>query len=473
MKRSEFIQSLAHDFTSNNRSLYLGAGFSKNYGFPSWLELFNEAIADLRGEYPALNKIQMNANTDLYSIGEYIKAVIGKNGKKLLVNVIKKILRRKLKCIKTTEVGTNLFEGIINQEYNSIWTTNFDEVLEYESQKGHYQLNVVHLDSPLDSYHKLHYYQTLYKINGSIGYRDPKIILTKEDYESYDKINRTFLAMLKRELICNTFLFIGCSFNDGILLPILQELKSVFGDDFKHYAIFIRGQQENQEFLIRDYENRYGIYSYILTCDDNEITTELSALLQDIHSASVAKNVFISGSIPDPMDHDEDMRFIHDLVFRLYDEGYKIIGGVGQKIGYYIASSTSEYLEKHRGFDASHYLDQRFFFENEGFTREKMIKQSRHTLFLYCKSYSENIDYINGGTKKELNLSIENENTLLPIFKTKIGEGLYSVYDEIEQNNLANYNEMAVFRNRAATNQDLYDAIITVLKDYERRITHD
>ena len=426
MQREEFIRSVSNDFINNNKSLYFGAGLSKNVNLPNWKDIFQLLINELKAQFIKLDSIDVE-DPDSYAVGEYIQGIV--RDRNILFDKIAEILK---KSSPLNSEQQQLYEYLVRQEYNSIWTTNFDDIFENILKENKYQVNVVDLSSGIDKYHLLKQKRTLYKINGSISDSNRKLILTKNDYESYQDINKSFNSMLKRELICNTFLFIGCSFTDGILRPILRELKQIFKDDFRHYAIFVKSDDvKNQQLMIEDLQERYGVYSYVIEEKEN-VTQNLTSLLKTIYKYSINKNVFISGSIEDPIDNEIHKNFINKLTNALYDHGYKIIGGVGKKIAYYIGSATSAYMARGDETDRSKYLEQYFFYIDDNNTREKMINRARHTIFIYFPCFNNIEKMKNSGTYKELLISKRNDNTLIPVVKTKIGSGDYCLSDEID-----------------------------------------
>ena len=183
--------------------------------------------------------------------------------------------------------------------------------------------------------------------------------------------------------------------------------------------------------MIEDLQERYGVYSYVIEEKEN-VTQNLTSLLKTIYKYSINKNVFISGSIEDPIDNEIHKNFINKLTNALYDHGYKIIGGVGKKIAYYIGSATSAYMARGDETDRSKYLEQDFFYIDDDNTREKMINRARHTIFIYFPCFNNIEKMKNSGTYKELLISKRNDNTLIPVVKTKIGSGDYCLSDEID-----------------------------------------
>ena len=427
MERKKFIENVANAFIENNKSLYFGAGLSQNFDLPNWHQIFKRLIKSLKNRFPELKDIDTK-DPDCYAIGEYILSIVKE--RELVLEKISRIL-----C-SPSDLNNNqkmLYSNIVKQEYNSIWTTNFDDLFEKTLNSSHYPINVVDLNSGIKDYRLLKHKRTLYKINGSISAPKKNIILTKSDFEAYQEINKSFYSMLKRELICNTFLFIGCSFTDGILRPVLRELKQVFKDDFKHYAIFVKSKKDkNQMMMIEDLQERYGIYSYLIEEEDpKNIIVNLNSLLNAIYKYSINRNVFISGSISDPQDNLEHSQFIKKLTYALYAHGYKIIGGVGKKISYYIGSATSSYMKENKETERTNFLEQEFFYLDDNDAREKMLNRARHSIFIYCPSFDDRENVLNSGVYKELRISLNNNNTIIPLVSTKIGNRKYSLYNEI------------------------------------------
>ena len=55
------------------------------------------------------------------------------------------------------------------------------------------------------------------------------IVATQSDYEKYADTHRIMLMFFKRELISSTFLFIGYSFTDHLVLDCFERNHKIFG----------------------------------------------------------------------------------------------------------------------------------------------------------------------------------------------------------------------------------------------------
>jgi len=64
----------------------------------------------------------------------------------------------------------------------------------------------------------------IFKMNGDVTNLEG-IVATQSDYERYVDTHRMMLMFFKRELIASTFLFIGYSFTDHLVLDCLSEIR--------------------------------------------------------------------------------------------------------------------------------------------------------------------------------------------------------------------------------------------------------
>ena len=77
----------------------------------------------------------------------------------------------------------------------------------------------------------------IYKLNGDISNLD-KIIITQRDLEKYEKEHHLLMTFFKKELVSNTFLFLGYSFKDTLVLSCLSDINACLGESSNyHYTI--------------------------------------------------------------------------------------------------------------------------------------------------------------------------------------------------------------------------------------------
>ena len=152
-------------------------------------------------------------------------------------------------------------------------------------------------------------------------------IITKGDLESYNENHKILLSFFKRELVVKSFLFIGYSFTDSLVLPCISELSQAFdGDHPYHYAIMKKSNDSDFINFISDLETRYHIKTLLI--DDY---LEIGDVLRDINYYTNQYNVFISGSYRenDERKLKEISKFCNKLTYALYEEKLRIVNGYG------------------------------------------------------------------------------------------------------------------------------------------------
>ena len=188
-----FINLVAETILQENLSLFLGAGSSMQYNAMSWNELINAVY----------NGCDNWGNTDRAQYAD----LNGIDVKSAVCNIVTSV------PINSNKVDTYL-NYLLDFDYKSLWTTNYDSVIE----------NVLQSKSKtfIPVYMYKHFKQLsypggyfLFKINGS-SEETNSIVITREDFINYRKSHEAYLILLKRELLCHSFLFLGCSFDDDI-----------------------------------------------------------------------------------------------------------------------------------------------------------------------------------------------------------------------------------------------------------------
>ena len=77
----------------------------------------------------------------------------------------------------------------------------------------------------------------IFKMNGDIT-NPHNMIVSKSDLEKYEVSHQLMLTFLKRELVSKSFLFLGYSFTDSLVLNSLSTIKNCLQDACNiHYTI--------------------------------------------------------------------------------------------------------------------------------------------------------------------------------------------------------------------------------------------
>lgn len=396
--KKEFIQIYAKKLKENQASLFIGSGVSTELGLPLWKDLFKD---------PA-RQIGMNIEKvhDYYQLAQYYINHYGRGD-------LKRIVKDNLVTYKSSSPS---LDKIINLNLNSIWTTNFDTAIENCFMKNKVNVTKVYNDKDLANI-TISNSPILYKINGDINDLE-NIILSQEDWENFPNTHPTMLTFLKRELVSNTFLFLGYSFNDNLIKSALCDINKFVGKNANsHYAIFKKSTKKEHIHFIKDLENRYGVKVIEVKNYD-----EVPQLLEDIYNEYIKYNIFISGRLDDVDQQTEEYacNFLKKLSTHLLNEKYNLCTGMGRKIGYFVAGPSIQHLLlnnlniesrlKLRPFDDTMSKDE---FTNY---REHLINQNNIIIFVFGQKYNEKgISKNSTGVLEEFNIALKKGKYIIPI----------------------------------------------------------
>lgn len=411
LQRDEFVKQFAIKCKEDNAALFLGAGMSIDAGLPSWKALFEPLAKDLGIDIE-------NTNYQIYDISQFYANSFGKSE---LYKKIGKEINRILSSSKA-------IDELCHMQLNSIWTTNFDQVLENNFAKIGKITNVISKESDLIS-NDLSKNINIFKMNGDI--RDiPNAVITKSDLEKYNEFHDYFLSFFKRELITKTFLFLGYSFTDSLVLPCISELDRAFeGNQPHHYTIIKKSDSKDFVRFIEDLEIRYKIE--VLLVDDY---TEIASIIKEINFYTNQKNVFISGSYEenDKQKLNEIDTLCKSLTNILYRNEFTIINGYGYKVGYYIAAQATKLMIEENIIDLKRHLlmypfDEHLSNSDKTKHREYMISNANISIFMYGSGK------IDSGMIEEFNISKKDKNRIIiPIGST--GGSARIILNEIRDN---------------------------------------
>lgn len=260
MNRKEFTKEISKKCQNNEAALFLGAGMSSNAGLPSWQKLFE----------PLAREIGIDLNTTNYHFYDIAQFYANNKG---ISQLHKKVSSEINKIDETSET----LDELTNMQCNSIWTTNFDKVIENNYYRKGRRTNIIHSEENLVSV-ELNKNINIFKMNGDIDNLKHAII-TRRDLEEYNEKHRLLLTFFKRELVVKTFLFIGYSFTDSLVLPCISELSQAFdGEHPYHYAIMKKSDEADFISFINDLESRYHIKTLLINNYD-----ELCDILKEIN----------------------------------------------------------------------------------------------------------------------------------------------------------------------------------------------
>jgi len=454
-----FIDRFINQLKLSNLSFFLGAGASVGAGFPSWEGLLKDIALDI--------KIDLKKENDYYKIFQYCV-------NELKIKPVKQRVYEKLNNLSHKSEG---IESVLKLPIDSFWTTNFDQVLErnIESTYG-VKPTVIFRDIDLAnvqaSLNKANY--KIFKLNGDLDNRE-SWVLTQSDLEKYNDEHSGMLTFFKRELVQNTFFFLGNSFTDTLILSALVEVNKYFGNENQCHFTILKRDKERQDFdfFVKDLELRYGIISLVVECH-----SEIPIVLNEISERLRKNQVYFSGSFRSISR--EEQNFVTDLsgklTTKLLESGFKISSGMGRRLGDLIAGSSLRWLvENNHVVSKSLILRPDKYYQHgadgkpNDITR-RMREYAQHdsgiAVFI-CGQETEDSNS-SEGTYQEFEIAKENNLKIIPIGAT--GYEAKKIWKEVRDNiTQYGYLEKYIDKLNDNTNPDeLANTVVQIIKDIQQ-----
>lgn len=427
-----FIRDYVKDLNEGTASIFAGAGLSIPAGYVNWSELMSEIAEDLG--------LDISTETDLVSLAQYH---VNENRTRSKIN--RKILEEFIEDVEETENH----KVIARLPVSSIWTTNYDNLIEKAFQNENKVVDVKYSNNQLLTT-KPKRDIVVYKMHGDVNHPS-EAILTKEQYEDYHRTHEPYINALTGELTTKTFLFIGFSFTDPNLDYVLSRLNFRYREEKRQHYCFVKKHVLNdrnnpdkatldyntkkQSLIINDLK-RYGIKSLII--ENYGVITEI---LKEIENRFKKKTIFISGSaeVYEPLEKNTALGFVHKLAKKIVEEDYRIVNGFGWGIGSSIINGALEAIfSKPSKYSESQLILKPFPQFESGKKklpelweeyRQKMISLSGISIFLFGnKKVDEEIVEANG-VIREFQISHSLGNVCIPIAFTDYASK--SIYEEI------------------------------------------
>lgn len=392
-----FINMIAESTLQNNLCLYLGAGTSIQYGAMNWSDL-------IRKVYPS-NKTWSNNEKAQYAElkGIDIKEEISK-----IISLIR---------VDSTTEETYL-NYMLSFDYQSLWTTNYDNIIEQILDKKGKSFKPIYRYS---HFRNLSYPggYFLFKINGSFEAPET-IVITQEDFIDYRKTHEAYLILLKRELLCKNFLFLGCSFDDDILKIAIKDIINCIDNSSEnytanHYAIIAEKNNDKLDFICKNLSKHYNI-----NCMRINNPQFSYSVTYGISCRVKYNSIFVSGAKKFDRYSDEEnigknvCQCLVRSFLEIEDFPFKFISGMGMSIGHFISGSVKQFC---KGKNLNRYLQMEPFpFTNSidnDIHRRQMIDKAGIFIFLYGDPCE---DVTHSGMWKEYIYAKENaKNILVPL----------------------------------------------------------
>lgn len=400
LTKEQFLKQFTRQALDERISLFVGAGASINAGYPSWYNLLKPLAEELG--------TPLNNSTNYYKVAQYYSNNFGQA----------ELLKRINDVLNKNDYDSPLINELIDIGFSNIWTTNFDNVLELNYKKRNILINKVFRDADLSNV-ELNKRINIYKMNGDIANLDG-VIATQEAYEKYSYSHRMMLMFFKRELISSTFLFIGYSFTDHLVMDCLSEITKYLGGAAPYHYTILKKEKENPYFnyFINDLELRYHIRVFLVDEYD-----DILSILKELNERIRNKKVFISGAF---RSFDSKMvEYSHNLSrnisYQLLENDYRIVNGIGRHFGTHIIGYANEYLAQRGIKDKEKYIIVKPFvglgeksIKDKKKLREDVIKGCGAVIFAFG-DYNPNSPNPNSGVKEEFEIALKYHKTIIPI----------------------------------------------------------
>lgn len=421
-----FVQKYTEEVRQGTAAVFAGAGLSRAAGYVDWEGLLRPLAKDI--------DLRVEREYDLISLAQYYVNDKGGRG-----SIDQEIVNR---FSGGAEV-TRSHQILASLPIRSYWTTNYDGMIETALERAG-KTPDVKIEPENLAVTKPRRDAVVYKMHGDVS-QAHKAVISKDDYEGYEKERGLFSINLQGDLVSKTFLFVGFSFNDPNLGLILSRIRRLLGQNRRdHYALFKRvrrsdytehSDEENErEFLYQQVLEqhrvvdlkRYGIQTVFVDTYD-----EIPVVLQSILNRYRRRNVFISGAAEDygRWSKEEALRFVHDLSYGVLEREDRVLSGFGVDVGTAVINGALSFIHGSQYRHLDEYLTLRPFpqFQTSDEPirdswkryRQDMLSESGVALFVFGNKRLDTGEIVESeGMVEEFEVGLEHSVVPVPIGAT-------------------------------------------------------
>ena len=224
----------------------------------------------------------------------------------------------------------------------------------------------------------------------------------------------------KRELISSTFLFVGYSFTDHLVLDCLSEIDRYLGDSATYHYTIMKRDKNNPYFehFLEDIERRYHIR--VLLVDEYR---DISYVLAELNERIRNKRVFVSGAFSSFETKIEEYshKLSRNLTSYLLKNDYRIVNGIGRHFGTHLIGYANEHLAKAGVKDVEKHLIVKPFvghgegaLEGKKCMREEVIGRCGAAIFVFGEADRNSVNAISG-VLEEFEIACDQHKAIIPI----------------------------------------------------------
>ena len=273
MEASRLIASFGQYVDKREATVLVGAGLSRDAGYPDWSGLLQTVKEKLL--QPDLNDLPLLAQ---YFTNEHSETDL------------QELLRQELQLIPRPQ-PTRCHELLASLPLAEVWTTNYDDLIE-RAMGGSARAYVK--DDDL-AQREGGSGCRVYKMHGSLTHPDEPLIAARDQYIRYPDSHRRFWALFQASFLTKSFLFLGFSFEDPNFNQVFQTIRRARDDIHReHFAVIREPPAEKDKILFelrrKDLE---AVGIKVATIDEH---AQLEVLLTQLIARCRPCRLFIAGS---------------------------------------------------------------------------------------------------------------------------------------------------------------------------------
>ena len=425
--KEQLLRDFSKAIANDEAALFIGAGLSVGAGFVDWRGLLRDIAGDL--------KLNVDEEHDLIALAQY---EYNRNNNRSRLN------RKIVEEFRDRATLSKNHRWIARLPIDTIWTTNYDTLLERAYADAAKTVDVKHRQA--DLLHRLpHSDVSLFKMHGDVNHAD-EAVLIKDDYERYEARRGLFVSRLQGDLSWRHVLFLGFSFTDPNIDYVFSRLRCLLEEKAENqpprYCILRRPKapkrgRKNFAKLkaqhtrdMRHLPHRIGDLGRfnidVVLIDEYQ---EIEELLQRLCLLVSSKSIFVSGSAHEyaPIGRERIESFCRKLGTEIIRRGYNLVSGFGLGIAGSCIIGAHEQAKREKSGRMGqrlrlHPFPQEFKNETERrqvYTeiRKELVQESGVTVFIAGNKLdrsSGNI-VIADGVMEEFALAREHAHLLIPI----------------------------------------------------------
>lgn len=463
ISEESFIKEFSESLKNGNASFFIGSGISRKAQYVGWKDVLRECAIDIG--------LDVEQENDLITLAEYY---VRDNQRTKITETIKNFFADSKGEIQ------DIHKIIASLPVNSVWTTNYDTLIERGFASAGITTTVITDDLSYRNIDRTADVK-IYKIHGSVKNAD-KCIIARRDYDEFARTHDIVLSELKGEMCSNSFLFLGYSFSDTDIQHILTRIRLTYDKEHpqRHFSI-IEEVKRNPKETDAEFEYRKNKQSHYVSDMQSyginvllvESYDRIEQILSTIRNKVFARNVLISGAYEssDAIAESRISPVATKLSTELTKSGYKIYTGYGKNIGADIVNGVynacSDLGAKSKKFDDNIVIypfpykgtnkesKKKIYFE----IRSRMASSTKIMIVIAGKNKSRN----SAGVYQEYQLAKEQGNLIIPIAST--GGSAREIWVELNGQNYYNDNELFQKLGTETAPDEIVNVVMKLIND--------